>query len=100
MSFRITDVVWVLFLLERGYSLAQVGIAEGIFHITSVICEVPSGMIADILGRKRTMILAAIAGGVSSIFMGFGNHIAYIYGNAVFCHRSFHGFRNRRGDSL
>ena len=84
MSFRITDVVWVLFLLERGYSLAQVGIAEGIFHITSVICEVPSGMIADILGRKRTMILAAIAGGISSIFMGFGNHILLIFMGMLF----------------
>ena len=37
ISFRLVDVVWVLFLLDRGYSLAQVGIAEGVFHITSML---------------------------------------------------------------
>lgn len=84
LSFRITDAVWVLFLIGRGYNLAQVGIAEGVFHITSMICEVPSGMLADLLGRKRTLIFAAIAGVVSSLFMGFGDHIIFIFVGMLF----------------
>ena len=28
ICFRMVDVVWVIFLLGRGYSLAEVGIAE------------------------------------------------------------------------
>lgn len=84
LSFRITDAVWVLFLLGRGYNLAQVGIAEGIFHVTSIICEVPSGMLADLFGRKRTLILAGIAGCISSLFMGFGDHILLIFVGMLF----------------
>lgn len=84
ISFRITDVVWVLFLLNRGYSLAQVGIAEGIFHLTSLICEVPSGMAADVFGRKRTLALSGVAGVISSLFMGFGNRIEFIFLGMLF----------------
>ena len=60
LAFRMVDAVWVIFLLERGFSLAQVGVAEGIFHITSMIFEVPSGMAADLFGRKRTLVLSGI----------------------------------------
>lgn len=84
ICFRITDVVWVLFLLNRGYSLAQVGIAEGIFHLTSLVCEVPSGMAADVFGRKRTLVLSGIAGILSSFFMGFGDRIEFIFWGMIF----------------
>ena len=29
---------------------------EGVYHITSMICEIPSGAAADLLGRKRTVV--------------------------------------------
>ena len=54
-GFQIVDVVWVVFLLQRGFSIAQVGIAEGVFHMVSMCCEIPSGMVADLIGRKRTL---------------------------------------------
>ena len=43
-SLRIADGVWVVFLLSRGFSLAQAGLAEGVFHVVSFLFEVPSGM--------------------------------------------------------
>ena len=70
-SLRITDAVWVVFLLDRGFSLAQVGIAEGVFHLVSFVCEIPSGMAADLLGRKRTLIAAGLCGSASAVFMAF-----------------------------
>ena len=66
-SFRMVDVVWVIFLLGRGFSLAQVGLAEGVFHVTSMIFEIPSGMAADLFGRKRTLLLSGIAGMCSGV---------------------------------
>lgn len=66
---RIADAVWVLFLLQRGFTLAQIGIAEGVFHITSMLCEVPSGMAADLFGRKRTLVFSGGLGMVSSLLM-------------------------------
>ena len=59
-GFRIAGAVWVLLLVGRGFSLAAVGVAEGVFHIVSMLFEVPSGMLADILGRKRTLIAAGL----------------------------------------
>ena len=52
---RITDAVWVVLLAARGYSLWQIGLAEGIFHCVSLTCEIPSGMAADLMGRRRTL---------------------------------------------
>lgn len=69
-SFPIADAVWVLFLLQRGYSLAQVGLAEGVFHVTSMAFEVPSGMAADLFGRKRTLMASGFAGAVSAFLLG------------------------------
>lgn len=70
-SLRITDAVWVVFLLSQGYTLVQVGIAEGVFHLVSFLCEVPSGMAADLLGRKRTLVLSGVCGVLSALCMAF-----------------------------
>ena len=71
VSFRVADGVWVVFLLARGFSLAQVGIAEGVFHVVSFLCEVPSGMLADLVGRKRTLALSGLFGTLSALAMAF-----------------------------
>ena len=84
VCFRMVDVVWVLFLLDRGYSLTQVGIAEGIYHVTSMICEVPSGMAADLFGRKRSLILSGVAGMVSGVLMSLDGFIGWIYLGMIF----------------
>lgn len=84
MCFRMTDVVWVLFLLGRGFSLAEVGIAEGVFHITSMICEVPSGMAADLLGRRKTLMLSGAAGMLSGIFMAADSGMGFVFAGMIF----------------
>lgn len=59
-SFRLGGGLWVMFLGLRGFSLAEIGLAEGVFHLVSLMGELPSGLAADLLGRKR--ILAASQG--------------------------------------
>lgn len=68
-GFQIVDAVWVLFLLQRGFSLAQVGVAEGFFHVVSMCCEIPSGMLSDMMGRRKTLILSGIISAASSFCM-------------------------------
>ena len=70
-TLRFTDAVWVALLAARGFSLAQIGLAESIFHLTSLLCEVPSGMAADLLGRRRTLIFGALLGIFSALTMAF-----------------------------
>ena len=68
-GFQIVDVVWVVFLLQRGFSIAQVGIAEGVFHMVSMCCEIPSGMVADLIGRKRTLVWSGLVSAAGALCM-------------------------------
>lgn len=61
--------IWVLYLLFCGLNLGEIGILEGIYHATSIVCEIPSGAVADLLGRKRSMILSRICIAVSCMLM-------------------------------
>ncbi|MGN0425770.1 MAG: MFS transporter [Acetatifactor sp.] len=61
--------IWVLYLAYCGMSLAQVGLLEGVYHITSMIFEIPSGAIADLLGRKKSMIVSKTCIAVSCLIM-------------------------------
>ena len=66
---RITGAVWVVFLISRGFSLWQVGLAEGIFHMVALLCEIPSGMAADLMGRRRSLATAGLCGMISALLM-------------------------------
>lgn len=68
-GFRIAGAVWVLLLVGRGFSLATVGIAEGVFHVVSMLFEVPSGMLADLMGRRRTLIAAGLVNAAAGVAM-------------------------------
>lgn len=70
-SVRIPDAVWVVLLAARGFSLWQIGLAEGVFHIVSLLCEIPSGMAADLMGRRRSLAAAGLCGLVSALLMAF-----------------------------
>lgn len=78
LRFNISNTFWFLYLLYKGQSLVQVGLLESIYHISSLLLEVPTGMIADLWGRKTSMILGLCAGIIhcilmltSSSFLGF-----------------------------
>ena len=77
-TLRFTDAVWVALLAARGFSLAQIGLAEGVFHGVSLLCDVPSGMAADLLGRRRTLIFGGALGVVSAVIMAFAPSLAFI----------------------
>ena len=67
----IAGAAWVLLLVSDGYSLIQVGFAETVFHIVSLMAEIPSGMFADVFGRKKSLILSCIMTMCSAIVRGF-----------------------------
>ncbi|MBF8186756.1 MFS transporter [Nonomuraea sp. K274] len=49
----------VLLMTERGLSLAQIGLSVTVFSIVTVSLELPTGGLADVVGRR--MVLAASA---------------------------------------
>jgi MFS family permease len=55
-NLRLFDAFLVLFLLENDMSFVKIGILYSIREIALALTEIPSGVIADTLGRKRTLI--------------------------------------------
>ncbi len=67
-NLNLTHGLWMIYLATKGMSLAQLGLLEGIFHITSFLMEVPTGLVADIYGRKTSRIIGRILA-LLSIFL-------------------------------
>ena len=69
--------IWVLYLAYCGLHLAQIGLLEGIYHATSIVCEIPSGASADLWGRKRCMVLSNLCIAVSCVIMLFSKSFGW-----------------------
>lgn len=72
---RITDAVWVALLAARGFSLWEIGLAESVYHIVSLLCEVPSGMAADLLGRRKTLLSGGVLTVTCNLLMAFAPNL-------------------------
>ena len=68
-NLHLAGTAWVLLLTPRGFTLTQIGLAEGVFHLVSLCCELPSGMLADLLGRKWTLAASRAMGALSALAM-------------------------------
>ncbi len=73
-NLNMSNSIWVLYLAFKGMNLLQIGLLEGIFHATSVVFEVPSGAVADLLGRKKTILTGRLLMAVSCIVMVLSGH--------------------------
>lgn len=80
--FGITSL-WILFFIQNGLSLLQIGLLESIFHGTSLLCEIPSGMLADRFSYKTNLYLARLSSIGSSILILFGQGNFWIYALAM-----------------
>ena len=86
-NLNVTHGIWMLYLASKGLSLFEIGLLEGVFHVTSMLMETPTGAVADIFGRKTSRIvgtvLAAVSGGVMIISTGFWGFAAGFIVSAI-----------------
>lgn len=73
-NLNMQSCIWVLYLTYCNMTLLQIGLLEGIYHITSMICEIPSGAWADLVGRKRSMLISRVCITISCIIMLFSRN--------------------------
>ncbi len=90
---------WVAILASRGYSLVEIGIAETVFHIISLIFEIPSGILADVFGRKKMLIVSTIMGMISDIIMILSGNLFMVCTSIAFRALSYN-FSSGSGDAL
>ncbi|MBN2615640.1 MAG: MFS transporter [Bacteroidales bacterium] len=55
-NLRFYEAFFILFLLSKGVNFIQIGILYSIREITTALLEIPSGFLADSLGRKKTLV--------------------------------------------
>ncbi len=82
-SFFGITTFWILFLSENGMSLLQIGILESIFHATSFISEIPTGILADRFTYKTNIYISRIFIVIASILMLVSKGSFIIYAIAM-----------------
>lgn len=70
-TFMVIIPVAVPFFASKGLDMQAVFTLQAIFALVIVLCEVPSGYIADVLGRKLTLVVGAF-------FYGVGNSLLVV----------------------
>lgn len=61
----------VLFYNENGLNMKDILVLQGIYSISIVVLEIPSGYMADLWGRKKTIIYGSILGFVGYLIYCF-----------------------------
>lgn len=90
---------WVAILAARGYSLVEIGFAETVFHITSLIFEIPSGILADVFGRKTMLIVSTVMRMVGNAIMIASCSLSMVCASIAF-HALSYNFASGSGDAL
>ncbi len=92
-DFSFTAGIWIIFLQSRGFSLAEIGLAESAFHLAPVTLELPSGSFADVLGRKWSMTAGALLIAASTALM-FAADSLWLLLPAMYLNGAAYAFRS------
>ena len=63
--------ILVIFLLSRGISLLDIALIQTLHQVTKVVVELPSGIISDMIPRKRLYVLSVFVLICAFILIGF-----------------------------
>jgi MFS family permease len=64
------SIIWginTLFLLNAGLSIAEVFIANAAFSVGTVLFEIPTGVVADTIGRRASFLLSLVVLAASTL---------------------------------
>lgn len=90
---------WVAILAARGYTLVEIGLAETVFHIVSLIFEIPSGVLADVFGRKKMLIISTVLRMIGCAVMIASHNLFMVCLSIAFVALSYN-FSSGTGDAL
>ncbi len=64
--------VMVLLFRARGLDLAEISILVSCYGLTTALCELPTGGLADVIGRRPVLMAAAVLFAASAVLHGLG----------------------------
>ena len=62
-----TSAIWVIYLAAHGYSPLAIGLFEMVFHIAKFVAEIPTGIFADLMGRRKSLIVFCIISALENL---------------------------------
>ena len=74
LALAFSFATYVMFLISRGATLFEISLINMSFMIAIALAEIPTGIFADLFGRKRSFL-------VSSLIMALGLLIYFFSGN-------------------
>lgn len=77
IGLNFTQIIWMVYFAYKGLTLVEIGLAESIFHMSSLVMEIPTGAIADIYGRRNSRLLGVIVKIIYLIVLIFVNSFAF-----------------------
>ena len=83
-SLGILIPIFNLILLERGASLQTLPLLLGIYAITVLCLELPSGICADIYGRKTVFLISCVMQLISISFLIVSNNMVWLVFAIIF----------------
>ncbi len=72
-NLRFFESFLILFFLEKGITYVEIGFLYSIRSVAIVVTEIPSGAVADAVGRRRTLIMAFLVYIFSFLTFYFSN---------------------------
>ncbi len=68
-----------LLLMQKGATFSMLSVLIGIYSFSVIILELPTGIMADIIGRKKTFCLSLIVSLIFSAVVLLGNGVVILY---------------------
>lgn len=69
--------IWVFYYL-RFTDYAGIGLIETVLIITMTVMEIPTGVIADLLGKKPTLILSFLLQAINNLVIAFAPNLSFL----------------------
>jgi len=76
-GFFLIESIVILFYLTAGINYFQLGLINVLGYLTLVVLEIPSGSIADMLGRKNALFVGLFLVGVELVVIAAGFSIGF-----------------------
>jgi len=76
---RFIWMISTLYLLWLGFSFTNIGIHETIFALVIVLFELPMGALADLIGKKKAIIISCVLNAIGFTAIGFMNLPMHYY---------------------
>ena len=74
--------IWIFYYL-RFTDYAGIGFLEAVMITTSTLGEIPTGVIADIVGKKKAVFLAFLLGIIGNVVMAFSPNYPVLIGSII-----------------